>query len=104
MEYTCFNLEIKKSIAYLQLNRPDEFNTMNRSFWKELPTVLNEINDKASARVVVLSSTGKHFSAGLDLELFADALIDGVMEIASDITTRTPLAIYGYQGDVELYT
>jgi enoyl-CoA hydratase len=68
--YTCFNVEIRDKIAHIQLKRPEVFNTMNRAFWNELPAIVNQINDEASARVIVLSSTGKHFSAGMDLSVF----------------------------------
>jgi len=43
---------------------------MNVDFWKELPKAIQEIDCGAEARVIVLSSTGKHFSAGMDLAVF----------------------------------
>jgi enoyl-CoA hydratase len=39
-------------------------------FWRELPEIVTGISDDASARVVVISSTGRHFSAGMDLSVF----------------------------------
>lgn len=71
MAYTCFDLEIRDRIAHLRLNRPAELNSMTRAFWGELPRALNELDAGAKARVVVLSSTGKHFTAGMDLAVFA---------------------------------
>lgn len=68
--YTCFDLEIADKIAHLRLNRPSELNTMTRAFWGELPSALRELDAAAEARVVVLSSTGKHFTAGMDLAVF----------------------------------
>ena len=68
--YSCFNVEIRDKIAHIQLKRPDAFNTMTKAFWSELPEIVNQINDDASARVIVISSTGKHFSAGMDLSVF----------------------------------
>jgi enoyl-CoA hydratase len=70
--YTCFNVETKDKVAHIQLKRPDAFNTMTRAFWNELPAIVNQINDEASARAIVISSTGKHFSAGMDLSVFTD--------------------------------
>ena len=70
--YTCFSVEIKDKIAHIQLKRPEAFNTMTRDFWNELPAIVNQINDDAAARVIVISSTGKHFSAGMDLSVFTD--------------------------------
>jgi enoyl-CoA hydratase len=40
------------------------------AFWLELPQIIRELDDDAAARVVVVSSTGKHFSAGMDLAVF----------------------------------
>lgn len=70
--YTCFNVETKDKVAHIQLKRGDAFNTMNRAFWNELPQIVNKINDEGSARAIVISSTGKHFSAGMDLSVFTD--------------------------------
>lgn len=72
MTYTCFNVETKNKVAHIQLKRGSEFNTMTRAFWSELPAIVNGINDEGSARAIVLSSTGKHFSAGMDLSVFTD--------------------------------
>jgi enoyl-CoA hydratase len=70
--YTCFNVETKDKVAHVQLKRPDAFNTMTRAFWNELPSIVNQINEEASARAIVVSSTGKHFCAGMDLSVFTD--------------------------------
>ena len=68
--YECFDLSIDDGVAHLQLNRPDELNTMVPSFWTELPAVVSELDAGTRARVIVISSTGKHFSAGMDLSVF----------------------------------
>src|SRR5918997_6948108 len=70
MAYDCFDVDISDSVAHVRLSRPDELNTMTPAFWRELPEVVTGISDEASARVVVLSSTGRHFSAGMDLAVF----------------------------------
>ncbi len=67
----CFDVSIEDKIAHIRLNRPDELNTMTRDFWNEVPRIVEEINDGALARCIVFSSTGKHFSAGMDLSVFA---------------------------------
>jgi enoyl-CoA hydratase len=73
MAYRCFDVEISEGVAHIRLNRPDELNSMVREFWSELPEIVNGISDAASARVIVISSTGKHFCAGMDLGVFASA-------------------------------
>ncbi len=71
MPYRCFNVEIADAVAHIQLKRGDELNTMVPEFWSELPAIVRGIDEDAKARVIVISSTGKHFSAGMDLSFFA---------------------------------
>jgi enoyl-CoA hydratase len=67
-----FDVTIADGVVHLRLNRPDKLNTMNRAFWGVLPKIVRDIDDNARARVIVISSAGKHFSAGMDLEVFAE--------------------------------
>ncbi|HEY8569245.1 crotonase/enoyl-CoA hydratase family protein [Microbulbifer sp.] len=71
-EYSCFDVSIADHVAHVQLSRPDQMNTMNKAFWKELPALIGKIDGESLARVIVISSTGKHFSAGMDLSVFSD--------------------------------
>jgi len=64
-------LEFKNKIAHLILNRPAALNSMNRAFWQELPAAIRAVDQAEDIRVLVISSTGKHFSAGMDLEVFS---------------------------------
>ncbi len=77
MGYTCFEIEETEGVAHIRLSRPDAYNTMIPEFWRELPEVVGELSDQGRARVVVVSSTGKHFSAGMDLAVFTDGGVDG---------------------------
>ena len=70
----CFSLSIENDIAHLVLNQAAAFNTMHPTFWRELDEVLTQLHKDASARVLLISSTGKHFSAGMALETFAGAI------------------------------
>lgn len=70
MTYRCFDVSISDHIAHLTLKRGGEFNTMVPEFWRELPEIVKDIDEHARARVIVISSTGKHFSAGMDLSVF----------------------------------
>ncbi|CDS50509.1 Enoyl-CoA hydratase [Polaromonas sp. CG9_12] len=67
----CFSLDTSDHIAHLVLNRPEAMNTMNPAFWRELDAVLTQLHASGEARVLVISSTGKHFSAGMALDTFA---------------------------------
>jgi enoyl-CoA hydratase len=70
MAYRCFDVDVTDRVAHLRLCRPDELNTMTADFWRELPEIVTGLSDDGSARCVVISSTGKHFSAGMDLSVF----------------------------------
>ncbi|MGZ4683037.1 MAG: crotonase/enoyl-CoA hydratase family protein [Acidimicrobiales bacterium] len=70
MGYTCFDVSESDHVAHVQLNRPDKLNSMIPEFWTELPEIVTAISAKGRARAIVLSSTGKHFSAGMDLSVF----------------------------------
>jgi len=72
MSYNSLTVEFTNHIAHIQLNRPEAMNSMNADFWQEVPQVVREIDQKAEARCIVISSTGKHFSAGMDLAIFAN--------------------------------
>jgi enoyl-CoA hydratase len=62
------DLDIADGIARVTLNRPAELNTMNAAFWTELITAFETIDADASVRAVIVASTGRHFTAGLDLK------------------------------------
>jgi len=83
MTYRCFNVEIENRIAHIQLKRADELNTMVPEFWRELPEIVRDIDTNAKARVIVISSTGKHFSAGMDLSVFTSGQSAGTSAAAS---------------------
>ena len=72
---TCFSLNLGDDhVAHLVLNRPEVMNTMHPTFWRELDGLLTQIHQEGKARALVISSTGKHFSAGMALETFAGAI------------------------------
>ena len=74
MSYKCFEVTIKNNIAHIVLNRPKKRNSMIHEFWDELPLIVKGIDSNSKARVIVLSSTGPHFTAGLDLSVFGSSI------------------------------
>ncbi|NND82238.1 MAG: crotonase/enoyl-CoA hydratase family protein [Gammaproteobacteria bacterium] len=70
MSYKCFEVSIENKIAHIVLTRPEKRNSMIPEFWDELPEIVEQIDAGAKARVIVISSTGPHFTAGLDLQAF----------------------------------
>ena len=86
MTESCFAVTIENNIAHIVLNRPKAFNAMPRPFWNELPKIVRDISDNAKARCIVISSTGKHFTAGMDISVFTDG--DGVSASGGDQYSR----------------
>lgn len=70
----CFSLSTENHVAHLVMNRPEAMNTMHPTFWRELHEMLTDIHKAGTARALVISSTGKHFSAGMDLQTFSSAI------------------------------
>ena len=69
-----FEFSVHDHIAHLVLCRPQAMNTMDPAFWRELDAVLAQLHRDTDARVLVISSTGKHFSAGMALEVFGTSI------------------------------
>ena len=101
-DYKCFKLDVTDHIANLVLSRPDEFNTMSRDFWIELGDILEEINRNSEIRVVIMSSTGKHFCAGMDLSAFSDG-VDNIPEDKKPDDARVGEALYRVAKELQGY-
>ncbi len=59
--------EIKNSIAFITLNRPDKFNSFNREMALLLQNKLDECASLHEIRCVYISGAGKAFCAGQDI-------------------------------------
>ena len=101
-KYTCFDLSVTNHIAQVTLSRGDELNTMNRSFWKELSHIMDEINRNSEVRVVIMSSTGKHFCAGMDLDAFSHG-VDNIPNDKKPDAARVGEAIYRSAKELQGY-
>ena len=69
MSYPCFDVSIKDKIAHIVLSRPEKRNAMSADFWTDLPKIVEDIDENSKARVIVISSTGPVFSAGIDITM-----------------------------------
>ncbi len=65
-----FTLTTTAGIAHLQLNRPERLNTMEPKFFPALRDAVRALHDSGDVRALVISSTGKHFCAGMALDVF----------------------------------
>ena len=71
--YSRLQVSSQDGVAHIRLNCPDEYNRMPPAFWQELPEAVHTLDRTGETRVAVLSSTGKHFSAGLDISSFGQS-------------------------------
>ncbi|RJF88091.1 crotonase/enoyl-CoA hydratase family protein [Oleomonas cavernae] len=70
MAYEAFELTVKDHVAHLALNRPGKLNTMIPAFWTEIVEIFKTLEQDPTVRAAVISSTGRHFTAGMDLSVF----------------------------------
>lgn len=76
MAYTTIQYSVSDHVAHVKLDRPQALNTMNKAFWDEIPAAFAQIDADPTIRAVVISSTGKHFTAGLDLNWAGSSLVN----------------------------
>jgi methylglutaconyl-CoA hydratase len=67
MRYETIELQRKKDITTIILNRPKVHNSMNEKLMKELTSCFKKINNDKKTRIIILTGKGKSFSAGADL-------------------------------------
>ena len=101
-EFNCFKLDVKNHVGNLVLSRPEELNAMSRDFWVELGQVLEVINRDSNIRVVVISSTGKHFCAGMDLNAFTNG-VDNIPDDKKPDHARIGEAVYRVAKELQEY-
>jgi enoyl-CoA hydratase len=70
MVHDCFDVAIDAKVARVTLKRADALNTMIPAFWRELPQIVHGLDAPGDVRAIVLASTGRHFTAGMDLSVF----------------------------------
>ena len=70
MTRECFEVAVDGKVAHIRLSRPERLNAMTLAFWGELPSIVQELDARGDVRATVISSTGKHFTAGMDLSVF----------------------------------
>jgi len=60
--------KIENSIGYINLNRPDAFNSFNREMALLFQQTLDDFSTNAAVRAIVITGNGKAFCAGQDLK------------------------------------
>ncbi|ELT88830.1 hypothetical protein CAPTEDRAFT_21251 [Capitella teleta] len=76
----------KEFVYEVTLNRPDALNSMNKEFWYEVPACFNQISTDTNCRAVVITGSGRLFTAGLDLSSIAEVV---AFEEDEDVARRS---------------
>ena len=71
-EYESFKIRIENQVAHVAINRPEKANALHKQAWADFKALFEEIDETPEIRVVILSGEGKHFCAGIDLEMLMD--------------------------------
>jgi enoyl-CoA hydratase len=69
-----FKVKKEENVAWLTMNRPEKRNVMGTAFFKELSEHLDDFDQDAAVRAVVIKAEGKSFTAGTDLQEAASLL------------------------------
>lgn len=91
MSYECFEISIEGAVAQLRLSRPERRNAMTLAFWRELPQAVRELDARGGVRALVITSSGPHFTAGMDLAVFQDAAALGTASVEERARFRAKL-------------
>ena len=87
--------EKQNGIARITLNRPTVYNSFNKEMALALQAAFKDAEEDHSIKVVILTGSGKAFSAGQDLNEITDPNIDfGLDEIVVKHFNPIVLAIY----------
>jgi enoyl-CoA hydratase/carnithine racemase len=82
-------VSVSEAVAVVTLRRPDKLNALTIAMRRELAEILRYFGDGHLARGIVVTGTGRAFSAGLDLAEAADLPPGGLIadvELFHDIT------------------
>jgi enoyl-CoA hydratase/carnithine racemase len=69
--------EVRDHLLLIGIDRPEKYNGFTPKMFDELTAAYNRLEDEHDLRVGVLFAHGKHFTAGLELPKFVDAMQGG---------------------------
>jgi len=79
--YFTLDQDPETGIAQLTLCRPEQLNSLGPPFFPALRDCIRALDQAGLTRVLVVASTGKHFSSGMALDVFAGGL--GLLDTSS---------------------
>ncbi|MEM1191731.1 MAG: crotonase/enoyl-CoA hydratase family protein [Pseudomonadota bacterium] len=70
-KFETLELTVENAVGEVFLNRPEKANSMSAAMWRELQECFEWLDSEPSVRAVILAAHGKHFCAGIDLEMLS---------------------------------
>jgi len=67
-------LEIEEKVAKIVLNDGDNYNPLNQEMAKELLDILEQLRNNKNIRCLIITGSGKAFSAGGDIKAFKESI------------------------------
>jgi len=67
MEYETFKVELSGNSCLITIDRPENLNALNSTFFNELDTFLHELEKWKEIRILIITGAGKAFVAGADI-------------------------------------
>jgi enoyl-CoA hydratase len=86
MEFTLITAWTEDAIGLVQLNRPEVLNALSQELFEEVLTALEAFDADAAIRCMILTGTGRAFSAGADIKQMAG--MSAVDQMASPAPAR----------------
>ena len=94
MDYTVVKLEKKGSVAYIYMNAPKKYNSIDITMASEIIDALDVCDEDEDINVIVITGTGKAFCAGGDIGFFykqldtSDTLLREVFQLAGAMALK----------------
>lgn len=81
-------LEKKENIALIKLNDPENYNPLNKETAKDLLELIESLRNISEIRCVIITGSGKSFSAGGNVKEFKESIESGTPGLFMDELTR----------------
>ncbi|SDS10743.1 enoyl-CoA hydratase-related protein [Bradyrhizobium canariense] len=83
------HLRIDRGVARLTFENPSRLNAINEAMWRSFPKILDQVQDDATARVLVLQGAGdRAFCSGNDISEFENIRADPLAAAAYNALQR----------------
>lgn len=82
--YSTILVRQKREVLHIQLNRPEQHNSINAVMANELLEVLENIKQNAEVKIIVLSGNENQFCTGMDFEAVANQQNEALMNQQPD--------------------